>query len=113
MSVCSPSWLPLSRRLRDSAWNARLWSGRLCNLLIIAREIRILLYRSWPTINDCEVVHFNGPVMGRVASVLVLVLEILVLDECLLRTVLLLAFVGDLLVLSWDYSRLQLVHFLC
>ena len=70
------------------------------------------MYRSRPTVKDPEVAELDRPVLARVASILVVFLQGLVLDECLLRCVLLLPLLCDLLVLLRDLARLQLVHFL-
>ena len=111
MSRRPPCRIP-PRRLRNLASDAGLGPRGLHRWLIAGDGGSILVYRSRPAVEDPEVAELNRPVLARIASVLVVLLQVLVLDECLLRCVLLRALVGDLLVLSRDLAGLQLVHLL-
>ena len=111
MRRCPSSRVPL-RGPRDVARDARLRPCRLSRLLIAGNGRRILVYRPWTAIEGIELVELDLPVVARIASVLVIVLQALVLDERLLGRVLLLAFISDLLVFLRNFARLQLVHFL-
>ena len=112
MRICPSCRSPIGW-LWDLARDPRLRSGWLGIGLLIARLFdRILLYRSWSTIYYIEIAHFNRPVKRCITSILILLLQVLVLDECLLRSVFLLTFICDLFVFLRDLALLQLVHFL-